>query len=51
MQSFQTKGVRSKEAQNILQQMIQKGRKMSIEDIVYDIVYNSTDDIVYDIQI
>ena len=45
------KGVRSNEAQNILQQMIQKGEKISIEGIVYDIVYDLAYDTVYDIQI
>ena len=51
MQRFQTKGVRSNEAQNILQQMIQKGGKIRIEGIAYDIVYALAYDIVYDIQI
>ncbi len=49
MQRLQTKGVRSNEAQNILQQMIPKGGKISIEGIVYDIVYYLAHNIVYDI--
>ena len=49
IQRLQTKGVRSNEAQNILQQMIQKGGKISIEGILYDYAYDTVYDIVYDI--